>query len=133
MVMGRNQTIGQLLELMSIEFRLAQHAPSSPEAMVGLLSAEQCTHRKKLGHSANDCWVKHPNKRSESNKARSGSESRKCFRCGKVGHLKRNCKDSDSTENVIVKLTGSRRKSSNKTSGVDGRVMSELAWSRGNQ
>ncbi len=56
MVMGRSQTIEQLLELMSIEFRLAEHAPTDSEAMVGLSSVEQCS------HCAKDCWDKYPNK-----------------------------------------------------------------------
>ncbi|MCP4993046.1 MAG: hypothetical protein GY934_04555, partial [Gammaproteobacteria bacterium] len=47
MVMGRGQSVEQLLELMSIEFRLATHAKNDQETMVGLSSAEQCTHCSK--------------------------------------------------------------------------------------
>ncbi len=88
MVMGRDQTIEQLLELMSIEFRLAQQVRKDPEAMVGLSSAEQCIHCKKLGHCAEDCWIKHPDKRPVQNVVRPKEETRKCFKCGKVGPLK---------------------------------------------
>ncbi len=69
-VMGRNQTIERLLELMSIEFRLAQQTPRNAETMVGLSYAEQCTHCRKLGHCAEDCWGKHPDKRPVRNRAK---------------------------------------------------------------
>ncbi len=63
-VMGRKQTIEQLLELMSSEFRLAQCTPSNPQTMLGLSSVEHCSHCKKPGHCAKDCWTLHPKKRS---------------------------------------------------------------------
>ncbi len=104
MVMGRHQTIEQLLELMSIEFKLAQRTPDNTENMVDLSSAEECAHCKKLGHSADDCWVKHPNKQPGKNRVRPENESRKCFKYGKVGHLKRDCKHSGSTETILSSL-----------------------------
>ncbi len=103
-VMGRNQTIEQLLELMGIEFRSATQASTDTENMVGLASVEQCSHCRKPGHCAEDCWVKHPAKRPVRKLPRPKQESRKCFKCGKVGHLKRDCRTEKQKESTFASI-----------------------------
>ncbi len=116
MVMGCGQSVEQLLELMSIEFHLATHAKNDQETMVGLSSAEQCTHCSKLGHCEDKCWIKHPDLKLERKKMQSKNEARKCFKCGKVGHLKRDCKHnsiSSNRQNILASFND------NNTSSID--------------
>ncbi len=52
---------------------------------LGMRATTTCRHCGKAGHSANECWMAHPEMKP------SGRNKLRCFGCQKTGHLKRDC------------------------------------------
>ena len=59
------------------------HSSSTQEAFLAS-QVIKCTHCKKKGHKANNCWVKYPNKM-------------KCNKCKQNGHITSKCPNATST------------------------------------
>ena len=91
-------------------------------------AGKQCSHCKRSGHVEKDCWAKHgrPDKADGGTKAASDASktaaksagsvtggnntpgnNRACFRCGKEGHMVRNCLDSSAPVSFVQRSNDS--------------------------
>ncbi len=110
-IAGSPLKINQMRELLSEIYQEEKVAENREEtSMKGLVVFKVCGVCGKKGHTKEDCWISHPEKKP--NRAK----RTKCYKCGKVGHLKRDCKInkySENRENVLASLN------TNKTSFID--------------
>ncbi len=112
-ITGAPINIHQLRELLSDTYHEEKVAGSrESKYMKGFLVFKVCEVCNKKGHTKEDCWVKHPDKKPKgANKnnryARETVKSRfTCWGCGKSGHTKRECKalSNDNAQGIAAAI-----------------------------
>ncbi len=112
MVMGQPQTIEQLLEILAIKHRRSHESYKNPNnVMTGLYAKEYCTHCDRKGHKEESCWEKHPESRPNKGKTRKKKGNIVCFKCNKVGHIKKECPDNREGMKALASLNDYNKES----------------------
>ncbi len=82
--------------------------------MMGLYANEQCTYCNKKGRNENSCWETHPEAKPSKGKPCKNKQTLKCFKCCKVGHIKKECPHSMETMEALASLNNN-----NKETAID--------------
>ncbi len=101
-IAGKPYTAEQLRELFSETYADNNLMKNQESAVImkGFMTTVTCSHCLKQGHTAEQCWKKHPSKAPRRNTAgprREGKNANKeieCWKCGRRGHKKNECRSN---------------------------------------
>ncbi len=112
-ITGPPLKINQLRELLSDAYEDEKMANGQGiQNMKGFIVFKACEVCKKKGHTKEDCWVAHPDKKPKTRSKyersmRNNEPWPTCWKCGKPGHTKKECKtrSSRNPQGIIAAIT----------------------------
>ncbi len=106
LVIGKPYTPIQIRELLGLVYKESkENSRHKNMNMKGFIALKTCQVCKKNGHTKENCWVEHPEKRPKGQGMKktytknSKQPQVTCWKCGRQGHRQKDCKMRDDSEN----------------------------------